>query len=278
MWRTWILGVLSCSSALAAAEAAPVDEAFRDLYNFRFQASHQIIDRYIQNHPQDPLPYAVRASTFLFSELDRLGILESEFLIDDKRIAKKERNLEPDPRIRIQLNRALDDAQSRALVMLKSNPNDKAALFALCIAQGVTMDYMAFVEKHQFRSLSPAERSNSYAQRLLKLDPQFYDAYLTAGLSEYLVGSLPFFIRWFVHFDNVDGSKEKGVHNLETVANNGHFLRPFAKILLGIIDLREKKFREAQRLLVDLAHDYPDNPLFHKELAKLNAKLGDSGN
>lgn len=278
MMRIWVLAFISCASTFAAADSAPVDEAFRDMYNFRFQETHQVIGRYIEAHPAEPLPYAVRASAFLFSELDRLGILESEFLIDDKRIAKKDHPPEPDPRIRAQLNQALDDTQSRALALLKTNPNDKSALFALCIAQGVTMDYMAFVEKHQFRSLSPAERSNSYAQRLLKLDPQFYDAYLTAGLSEYLVGSLPFFIRWFVHFDNVDGSKEKGVHNLETVASNGHLLRPFAKILLGIIDLREKKFRDAQKLLLDLAHEYPQNPLFHKELAKLNAKLGDSGN
>jgi len=277
MLRIGLLAAILCSSAYAA-EPSPFDEAFQALYNFQFQASHQAMDRYIAAHPQEPLPYAVRASVYLFYELDRLGILESEFLIDDKRIARRERPPQPDLRIRTQFIKALDDAQSRAEVMLKSDPNDKAALFALCIAQGVTTDYMAFVEKHQFRSLSPAERSNSYAQRLLRLDPGYYDAYLTAGLSEYLVGSLPFFIRWFVHFDNVNGNKEKGVRNLETVARDGHYLKPFGKILLGIVDLREKKYREAQKLLAGLTHDYPENPLFRKELGKLNAKLGDSGN
>lgn len=278
MLRICLLAAISCCFAQAAGEPPEVDQAFGELYNFHFQASHQVLNRYIASHPQEPLPYAVRASIYLFYELDRLGILESEFLIDDKRIAKKEQSLRPDPGVRAQFIKALDDAQSRAEVVLKTNPNDKQALFAMCIAQGVTTDYMAFVEKHQFRSLSPAERSNSYAQRLLKLDPRFFDAYLTAGLSEYLVGSLPFFVRWFVHFDNVDGNKAKGVQNLETVAHEGHYLKPFGKILLGIIDLREKKYRDAQRLLTDLAHDYPENPLFRKELGKLNARLGDSGN
>ena len=273
-----ILAMISYSSVLAAAEASPVDEAFRDLYNFHFQASHQVLDRYIAVHPQEPLPYAVRASAYLFYELDRLGILESEFLIDDKRIAKKDKALAPDPQVRVRFIQALDDAQSRALAVLKAKPNDMDALFTMCIAQGVTTDYMAFIEKHQFRSLSPAERSNSYAQQLLKLDPHFYDAYLTAGLSEYLVGSLPFFVRWFVHFDNVNGSKEKGVKNLETVARDGHFLKPFGKILLGIINLREKKYKQAQSLLLELSRDYPENPLFRKELAKLNAKVGEAGN
>lgn len=278
MLRIWLLAVIGCGLAHGAGDVPAFDQAFQDLYNFRFQASHQVLDRYIAAHQQEPLPYAIRASAYLFYELDRLRILESEFLVNDKRIAKKEKPLEPDPRVRAAFIQALDDTDSRAAAALKANPNDKQALFAMCIAQGVTTDYMAFIEKHQFRSLSPAERSNSYAQRLLRLDPQFYDAYLTAGLSEYLVGSLPFFIRWFVHFENVDGSKTKGVENLETVARKGHYLKPFAKILLGIIDLREKKYREAHNLLADLTHDYPDNPLFRTELAKLNAQLGDSGN
>jgi hypothetical protein len=273
MFRLGILAGLLASSAFGATEP-PIDEAFRQLYNFRFAPAHEVLNRYIAAHPQEALPYAVRASAYLFSELDRLGILESEFLIDDKRIAKKEKALLPDPRIRAEFMRALDEAQSRANATLTANPNDKPALLAMCIGQGVTMDYMAFIEKHQFRSLTPAERSNSYAQRLIRLDPTFHDAYLTAGLSEYLVGSLPFFIRWFVHFDNVDGSKEKGVESLEKVARDGHYLKPFAKILLGIINLREKKYREAQRLMMELNRDYPENPLFRNELVKLNIKLG----
>ncbi|HWC99502.1 MAG TPA: hypothetical protein VG456_22235 [Candidatus Sulfopaludibacter sp.] len=272
MRRLWAICILLTTSAFAAEP--PLDEAFRNLYNFHFTAAHDILNRQIAAHPQEPLPYAIRASAYLFYELDRLGVLESEFLIDDKRIAKKEKELTPDPKVRAAFMKALDDTQARANAVLAANPNDKSALLALCINQGVTMDYMAFIEKHQFRSLTPAERANSYAQRLIKIDPSFSDAYLTAGLSEYLVGSLPFFIRWFVHFDNVNGNKEKGVESLEKVARDGHFLRPFAKILLGIIDLREKKYREAQRLLLELNHDYPENPLFRAELTKLNNKLG----
>jgi len=144
-------------------------------------------------------------------------------------------------------------------------------LFAMSIVEGVTTDYMAFVEKHQFASLSPAKRSNSYAQQLLKLNPPCVDAYITAGISEYMVGSLPFFIRWFVRFDNVEGSKAQGIRNLERVVQEGHYFRPFAKILLGIIDLREKRPRETEKLLLELARSYPYNPLFRNELARITS-------
>ena len=272
----WLCGAAfyGLPPAYGASPAPSLDEAFQDLYNFDFPATHQVLNQYVALHPEEPMPYAVRAAGFLFFELDRLGILESEFLIDDKRIAKKDSPPAPDPAVRAQLIQALENTQARANAVLVRDPNDRTALLALVIAQGVTVDYMAFVEKHQFRSLTPAERSNSYAQRLLRLDPKFYDAYLTAGLSEYMVGSLPFFIRWFVHFDNVGGDKAKGVRCLELVSREGHYLKAFAQILLGIIDLREKRPHDAQKLLVDLSQKYPANPLFKKELRKLNAKLG----
>jgi hypothetical protein len=260
-----------CLPALAA-EPVTIDDALRCLYEFDFPATHATLDRYIAAHPQEALPYAFRGAAYLFYELDRLGALESEFLTDDDRLVEKTRP-QPDANVRKLFLQALEDAQKRAESVLKSNPNDRDALFAMCVVSGVSTDYMALVEKRQMGSLSSAKRSNGYAQRLLKLDPKFYDAYLTAGFSEYMIGSLPFFIRWFVHFDNVDGNKQRGIRNLELVARDGHYLKPLAKVFLGIIDLREKKPQEARRLLAELVHDYPRNPLYRKELDKLNLKL-----
>jgi hypothetical protein len=266
--------LLFLSLPARAVDYPLLDDAFTDLYNFNFPAAHKTVDREIASHANDPLPYAVSASGYLFSELDRLGILESEFLINDNRIIEKKNPPQPDPATRTKFLKAVEDTRLRADAALAKDPNDKMALFAMCIAEGVATDYMALVEKHQIASLAPAKKSNNYAQRLLKLDPKFYDAYLAAGFSEYLVGSLPFFIRWFVHFDNVSGSKEAGVRNLQLVANEGHYLKPFAKILLGIAALREKRPRDAQQLLTELSRNYPQNPLFRKELEKLNEKYG----
>jgi hypothetical protein len=278
MLRLWVLAMVCLFRPLAAAEMPPLDSALQQLYNFNFAATHDSLTRYIAANPRDPMPFALRASAYLFSELDRLGILESEFLVDDAKIAEKKKVQEPDANIRKLFLQALTDTQARGDEALKANPNDRNALLALCIAQGVATDYMAFVDKRQFSSLSLAKRSNNYAQRLLKLDPKYYDAYLSTGISEYMVGSLPFFVKWFVHFDNVSGNKDRGKENLALVANEGHYFRPFAKILLGIISLREKRPQDAQKVLIELTRDYPGNPLFRKELAKLNSRLGVMGN
>ena len=269
--RILLITVGLCLPAAASQQPATVDEALQSLYNFDFPAAHSTLNHYIEAHPQDPLPFAFRGAAYLFSELDRLGALESEFLTDDDKLVEKTRP-QPNPAIRKLLMEALSDAEKRADVALKANPNDKDALFALVAVSGVSTDYMALVEKKQMSSLSPAKKSNAYAQRLLKLDPTFYDAYLTSGFSEYMIGSMPFFVRWFVHFDNVEGSKQRGIHNLEMVARDGRYLKPLAKIYLGIISLREKRPQEARRLLAELVRDYPRNPLYRKELQKLSAQ------
>jgi hypothetical protein len=271
MLRPWVALAFMCVPAFGAADA--LQEAVTRMYDFDFPATHQVLDRYIADHPAEPLPYAFRASAYLFYEMDRLGILESEFLVDDEKIAEKKKKLEPDPAIRQKFLLAVAGAESRANATLKTDPNDRDALFAMCVSQGVSTDYMAFVEKRQISSLGVAKKGNGYAQRLLKVDPKFYDAYLTTGVSEYMLGSLPFFVRWFVHFDNVDGSKQKGIDRLEMVSREGRFFRPFSKILLGIIALREKRPRDAQRFLAELARDFPANPLFRRELAKVSARL-----
>jgi hypothetical protein len=263
---------LTLGSPAFSEEPNEIDQAFSRLYNFDFPGAHAALNRRISSNPEDPLPYAVRASADMFYELDRLSILEGEFFSDDKRIADK-KNIKPDPANRALLFKALDDAQSHAQARLAANPNDENALFASCIATGVLGDYTALVEKKQIGSLSLVKRSTAFAQRLLKLNPQFYDAYLTTGTTEYLIGSLPFFVRWFVRVDNINGNKDQGMQTVQLVAAKGHYLKPFAKILLAIANLREKRPRESEKLLIELSHDFPENPLFKKELALLSARI-----
>ena len=269
---------LACTAAPAAADRsmADIDAAFTRMYNTDFHGAHACVDRYLSAQPSDPLGYAVRASAYLFAELDRLGILEGEFFVDDKRIGEKKK-LKPDTALREKFLAAVNEAQSRGDKVLVSNPNDQNAMFAMAVTQGNIMDYTALIEKRQISSLSSARRANSYAQQLLKVNPQFYDAYLTTGLSEYLLGSLPFFVRWFVHFDGVNGSKDQGMENLKLVARSGHYLRPFAKILLAICYMREKQPRETQKLLVALSSEFPENPLLRNELALVSAQLDGGG-
>ena len=252
--------------------ASAIDEAFAHLYNCEFPAAHATIDRYIAQTPGDPVGYSVKAAAYLYSELDRLNVLESEFFESDARIGDRKK-LKPDPAVKEGFHRAVDRSVSMAQADLKRNAGNRNALFAMCVSKGEVVDYMALIEKKQLASLSVNKEAYRYAQRLLKLDPTFYDAYLTTGFTEYLIGDIPFVFRWFLKFDDVQGNKDTGLKNLQLVADKGHYMKPFAKILLAAAYLREKKFALTQKLLQDLTHDFPANPLLKRELAKISAKM-----
>ena len=254
----------------ATAPASPptaVDRAFRRLYNFDFEGSLAILDETARAEPGNPLLPAVRAGTYLFMELDRLRILEMRFFMNDDNMVDGASARSPDRGVRGRLFGALADARRLASARLATSPDDVEALFALCMSAGVETDYTALVEKRTWRSLKLAPATLVPARKLLARTPPFYDAYLNFGSLEYIVGNLPFFIRWFVHYDGVQGNKQVGIDKLTLTARHGRYYGPFARILLVVASLREKRYDDAAKLLAALSQEFPENPLLRKELS-----------
>jgi hypothetical protein len=248
--------------------STPTGQAFVRLYNTDFAGAHATLDRAIEREPQAPLYRAVKGATYFFGELDRLHILQSDFFSDDERIIDR-RKITPDPAVRAELFRFIAKARELADARLAADPGDRDALFAQCIAAGLVTDYAALIEKRRLASFSLAKRTQAWSIKLLALNPPFYDAHLAVGSVEYVLGSLPFFIRWFIRIDQIEGSKQKAVRDLELVAAHGRYYGPFARVLLAVIHLREKRPWEAEKLLTGLVDEYPSNQLLRRELGRL---------
>jgi hypothetical protein len=261
-------GVAQTRQGPSVNTEAALHAAYARLYDFDFKGAHEILDRQRQLDPQAPLIFAVQSAAYLFAELDRLKILELDFFTDDDKVVDR-RKLIPDPVIRQKFFDSVAESDRLANARLAVNPDDPDALLALCMTTGMVTDYAALVEKRRLASFSLAKKSHVWAKKLLALNPPMVDAYMTFGTAEYIVGSLPFFFRWFVHMDSVEGSKSKGIEELTLVAEKGNYCGPFARMLLAVIALREKHPEEAERLLAGLAKDYPDNSLIRKELARV---------
>jgi len=274
LWTLVALGGAVCACAAGDVERPEIVQALNRLYNFDFPSSHSLLRESAANHPNDPLPHALDASVFLMGELDRLGILAAEFFQDDRRL-KDKRKVSPDPRIRDGILAAAERSERLAHAALAAHPNDVNALFALCLASGIRMDYTALIEKKLFKSYGYAKRAHEYASRVLRIDPDFYDVYLTVGFSEYLVGSLPFFVRWLgrMEFEGIQGSKEAGRQRLVLAAERGRYMGPFAQILLSLFYLREKRLGESREVLRDFLKEHPENPLVRRELARLEERI-----
>ncbi len=250
-----------------------VGRAFVRMYEFDFPGANAILDREILQHPEDPVPYSAKAAALLFAEMDRLKILQIDFFEDDDRVIDRSR-LTPDPAARTEFFRLIEESRRRAAVVLAARPEDREALFAEGMCAGLVTDYAALVERRRLGSFSLAKQSQVYVQKLLALDPPYHDAHLTAGAVEYVVGSLYFFVRWFVRIQGIQGDKAKAMEHLRIVAEQGRYYGPFARVLMAVIHLREKRPGEAERLLAGLQAEFPGNLLFRRELARARQLAG----
>jgi hypothetical protein len=257
---------------LAAAETAPsptaLDRGYRLLYNLEFTGAQQEFSAWQQQHPDDALGPVSEAAGLLFSEFQRLGVLEAQFFENDRAFLDR-RKVTPDPNLRVNFDRALDRAEALARVRLQKNAQDRDALFAMTLVFGLRADYFSLIEKRNFASLHATRQSSLWADQLLAVDPACYDAFLARGIGRYIVGSLVAPVRWLLRIGGLDGDKKAGLDDLRLAADRGHYLAPFARILLAIAYVREKDKARARQVLASLDQDFPKNPLFAREIARL---------
>jgi len=275
--------VLASGLLLQAAPSGgngAIQSAVHQLYESRFEASRQTLSEYSLANPSDPLAYTLKAATFLFAELDRSGAMQRSFLTDDEKVVQG-KTVKPDAHAAADFNDSAKRARKLAMAMLSKNPTDQNALLSMCLVSGLQRDYLALGE-HRLRESYPFMReSQMYAAKLLAVNPAAHDAYFTKGFTEYIVASLPSVVRWLMHFDDVTGTKQQGLSDMQIAADSGQYMKPFAQLMLAMFYLREKQDDRTEALLADLTHEYPDNPTFRAEWEKLKdrkhgATAGDS--
>ncbi|MFZ0477886.1 MAG: hypothetical protein WAL71_01965 [Terriglobales bacterium] len=270
--RIVVLGlcVLMISRPAAAdVPSAALDEGFRKLYDLDFEGAARDFEAWEKVHPENPMGPASEAAGILFSEFNRLGVLEAQFYENDSVFASRGKyEANPNERARFdeRLNRAEDLARSR----LQRDPHDRDALLAMTLSSGLHSDFAALIEKRNLASLHYTKEATSWANQLLAADPTCYDAHLASGVSRYIIGSMAAPVRWLLRVGGVQGDKEGGIAELQLTAAKGHLLAPFARILLAIAYVREKDTSRARELLLGLGREFPDNGLFSKELARLD--------
>lgn len=270
-------GVLDIRAARAAFGQDPIEAlrvseleaGFHLLYELKLEEAHKQFEAWQESHPQDPLGSAFDAAAYLFEECYRQGVLTSEFFLDNKRFLGKI-PLKPDPELRAAFFAAVKQAQDLAQVRLKTHPDDTNALFAMALSAGIQADYASLIDKHQRDSLKMIRLADTYSKKLLVVAPDAADAYLGLGMANYFIGSLPAIKKFFLRFSGIHGDKKAGIKQMEIAAAHGYYLRPFAKILLALAALREKKPEVARIQLSELVAEFPENPLFASELEKLN--------
>lgn len=259
------------------AELAPgltgdpqLSAGFQLLYKLKFDQARERFTKWEQEQPSHPLGPALEAASALFEEFYRKGVLTSEFFLDDKRLLGGIKD-QPDASLESQFASASRRVGKLAHARLEIQPKDPDALFALTLIAGMQADDLFLIQKRQLESLRYLREADRNARILLEVVPDADDAYVALGAANYIIGCLPRYKRAVLWVDGVHGDKALGMRQLSKAASSdhSHYLRPFARLMLALAALREKNPDVTRAQLQELVAEFPENPLFTAELAKI---------
>jgi tetratricopeptide (TPR) repeat protein len=265
---------LAAPSWAAPAQDPLANPGFVHFYNNEYDQALADFRQELKAYPNDPEIYNHVAQTLLYREMFRDGVLESELVTGSNPFLRRPK-MEMEPADRENLLDCIKKSIQLSQTRLKANPDDTGALYTLAVAHGLRANYLFLVEHSWMDALREATAARKADQRLLRLDPGFVDGQLILGLNEYVVGSLPFYVRAMGFIGGFHGDKEAGIRHLQNVAKFGTINRYDAKILLAVIYRREHRPAKAIPILQELAGDFPRNYLFRFEQVQMYSDLGD---
>lgn len=262
---------LAATSGIGAAGpllSSELNMGYLQMYDLQFPAAHRTFADYERAHPADALAPVSDAAAYLFAEFDRLHILQSEFFVQDSNFVRAKK-IAADPAVRKAFDADLDRSQKLADGVLSMMPRDANALFASILILGLRADFDGLIDKRYLSSFGSVKTSRATAEKLLTLEPSFYDAHLAVGVENYMLSLKPAPVRWLLQMAGGQTSEKVGIERVKITAEKGYYLKPYALLLLAVAALRNQDKTQAREILGDLARQFPHNRLYTEELARL---------
>src|SRR6202453_3654552 len=180
----FVLALLGSSAAANAPQESELYAGWLKMYDLKFDEAHSAFASWKQSHPDDSLGPASNAAAYLFSELARLGALESELFVDDSRF-KDRAKLRPDPARKALFLKQIAQAAQLSDAALQRSAADSNALLVKSLTLGLRADNAGLIEKQSLAALSYTKDGRPFAERLVQARPEFADAWLGPGVENY---------------------------------------------------------------------------------------------
>ncbi len=154
----------SLTHASTALPSASLDRGFLRLYDLNFSAAQSEFEAWQKLNPEDPMGAVSEAVGVLFSEFNRLGVLEAQFYESDSVFAAR-KSYQADPAQRTRFEQQLDRAEKMAKANLAKDGRDLDSLFAMTLSNGLRSDFAALIEKRNVASLHFTKEATSWSQQ-----------------------------------------------------------------------------------------------------------------
>ncbi len=249
-------------------------EASAATYNINYAAAREKYEEIRKRLPQHPAGDLYIATLIWLEHLYKSRRLQTGLYKNDSSFyagAEKAREESEGDVVDPAVDRAFRDrmaaAKTKALALVSRNKNDADALFYLGSYYGVMAGYEASVARKFFSAMRNGSRCVDAHQKVLKLKPDYYDAYLSVGMYDYIVGSLPFAYKAIAALAGFRGNKQRGIERLQTVVEKESDSADDARVLLLAVFQNERRYDDSLIILEHLSEKYPRSYLVKLEKA-----------
>jgi len=249
-----------------------VTAAIEHLRNLEYEAGKQQLRAWAETHPADLRAWNYLATATLYQEMYERGVLDSSVYGQGGDIFKANK-VSIRPAFQQELLSVLDTAQNIAEQRLKQDPRDKDAMYWAGVSHGTRATYHFTLRKEYMAALHEATAAYKYHAELLKGDPRYIDCYLIVGVNNYVLGSLPWYVKVMAAMTGRHGDRAEGLKQIKRVTDEGNYARDDAKLTLAVLYQREKMYSQALALYKEMALSYTRNYLIQYETSALHHLL-----
>ncbi len=239
------------------------------VYNLDYKKAREMFERMTKIAPDHPAGYVYLANNLWLETLNSSRRLSTSLYSGESFYDQDAEQDSFDPDRNRQFEALIKKAVAVSEARLKQNPQDTEALYYMGAAQGLRAGYTVTLKRSFRKAIGDANDSIKIQKRVVKLDPDYVDAYLSIGLYEYVIDSLPFVWKVLARLAGLKGSKKKGFEYLEMVAARGKYAADDARVLLIGLYSRENNPEGALENISFLANKYPRNYLLGVERAAM---------
>ncbi len=251
-----------------------LESAIDHLRNLEYERAIQQLQSWLKTYPEDLRAQNYLGISILYQEMFHRGVLESRVYGQGGDIFKASK-VEITPEFQHRLLSVLDKAQSLADLRSTSDARDKEALYWAGVTHGTRATYHFTLRKEYMPALRESTAALKLHRTLLELDPNYVDAYLIVGMNNYIVGSLPWYIKVLASLTGRHGDRAEGIKQVKRVTEEGNHAREDARLMLAVLYQREKLYREALVTYEAMARAHPRNYLLLCESANLHGSLNE---
>ncbi len=252
----------------AARMRVGLDHLYRLEHADAIRAFEELAERFPE-HPGPPLSMAM--AVWLEELFDRQELDLDRFISPG--YFTKPSDDPMDEAERRSFHDGIERSQALAARWLERHPGDSDARYYLGACEA-GLGVFAFTIDRSYRgALRHGKKAYQIQKGVTEDDPEFGDSYLTVGTYEYIVGNLPWYIKWIASIAGYRGSEKRGFDYLGLAVRKGFLVQNDARLLLMVLYMREKQYDYALEMALQLHARYPENFLLHLNRAQILEKL-----